>query len=42
MEFSEKDNEAVKWCEDTYPELTQEYKKVISSWHYLNFFCCTI
>ena len=29
MEFSEKDNEAVKWCEDTSPELTQEYKKIM-------------
>jgi hypothetical protein len=29
MEFSEKDNEAVKWCEDNYPEMTTEYKKIM-------------
>ena len=29
LNFSEKDNEAVKWCEDNYPELTQEYKKIM-------------
>ena len=26
MEFSEKDQEAVKWCEDNYTEITDEYK----------------
>ena len=29
LNFSEKYNEAVKWCEDNYPELTQEYKKIM-------------
>ena len=29
MEFTEKDNEAVKWCEDNYPEMTEEYKKIM-------------
>jgi len=29
LNFSEKDNEAVKWCEDNYPELTLEYKKIM-------------
>ena len=29
MEYSKKDNEAVKWCEDTYPDLTTEYKKIM-------------
>ena len=29
LNFSEKDKEAVKWCEDNYPELTQEYKKIM-------------
>ena len=27
INFSEKDDAAVKWCEEKYPELTQEYKK---------------
>ena len=29
MEFSKKDDEAVKWCEDNYPDMTQEYKKIM-------------
>ena len=29
MEFTEKDNEAVKWCEDNYPEMTKEYKEIM-------------
>ena len=29
MEYTEKDNEAVKWCEDNYPEMTTEYKKIM-------------
>ena len=29
MEFSKEDNEAVKWCEDNYPEMTAEYKKIM-------------
>ena len=37
MEFTEKDNTAVKWCEDNYPELTQEYKKIMMEQYIL--FC---
>ena len=37
MEFTEKDNEAVKWCEDNYPEMTQEYKKIMMEQYIL--FC---
>ena len=29
MNFSEEDNKAVKWCEDNYKELTDEYKKIM-------------
>ena len=29
IEFSKEDDAAVKWCEEKYPELTQEYKKII-------------
>ena len=29
MEFSKEDNEAVKWCEDNYPDMTTEYKKIM-------------
>ena len=29
IKYSEKDNKAVKWCEKNYPELTQEYKKIM-------------
>ena len=29
FKFSIEDNEAVKWCEDNYPEMTTEYKKII-------------
>ena len=29
LNFSEEDNQAVKWCEDSYPELTTEYKKIM-------------
>ena len=29
MEFSKEDNEAVKWCEDNYPDMTAEYKKIM-------------
>ena len=29
MEFTKEDNEAVKWCEDNYPEMTTEYKKIM-------------
>ena len=37
MQFSEKDNKAVKWCEDNYPELTKEYKKIMMEQYIL--FC---
>ena len=37
MEFSEKDNEIVEWCEKTYPELTDEYKKIMMQQYIL--FC---
>ena len=29
FKFSEEDNQAVKWCEDNYKELTDEYKKIM-------------
>ena len=29
INFSEKANQAVKWCEDNYPDLTLEYKKIM-------------
>ena len=37
MEFTEKDNEAVKWCEKSYPKLTEEYKKIMMEQYVL--FC---
>ena len=37
MEFSKEDNEAVEWCEKTYPELTTEYKKIMMNQYIL--FC---
>ena len=37
MEFTEEDNKAVKWCEDNYPEMTQEYKKIMMEQYVL--FC---
>ena len=37
MEFTEKDNKAVEWCEETYPELTDEYKKIMMEQYVL--FC---
>ena len=37
FQFSEKDNEAVKWCEDNYPELLAEYKKIMMEQYVL--FC---
>ena len=36
MEFSKEDDEAVKWCEKNYPELTTEYKKIMME-HYIVF-----
>ena len=29
LEYSKEDNEAVEWCEKTYPKLTTEYKKIM-------------
>ena len=29
LNFTEEDNKAVEWCEQKYPELTQEYKKIM-------------
>ena len=37
MEFSKEDNEAVKWCEDNYKALTDEYKKIMMEQYVL--FC---
>ena len=37
MKFTEKDNEAVKWCEDNYSEMTKEYKKIMMEQYIL--FC---
>ena len=37
MEFSKEDNEAVEWCEKSYPELCTEYKKIMMEQYVL--FC---
>ena len=37
MEFSEEDNKAVKWCEDNYSNITDEYKKIMMEQYIL--FC---
>ena len=37
LKFSKEDNEAVEWCEKTYPELTTEYKKIMMEQYIL--FC---
>ena len=37
MEFTKEDNKAVKWCEDNYKELTDEYKKTMMEQYVL--FC---
>ena len=37
MNFSEEDDTAVKWCETNYPELTDEYKKIMMEQYIL--FC---
>ena len=29
LKFSEEDDKAVKWCEENYPDLTTEYKKIM-------------
>ena len=28
LNFTEEDNNVVKWCEDNYPDMTTEYKKL--------------
>ena len=35
--FTEEDNQAVEWCENKYPELTTEYKKIMMDQYIL--FC---
>lgn len=37
LNFTEEDNKAVEWCEQKYPELTQEYKKIMMEQYIL--FC---
>ena len=37
MEFTEEDNKAVKWCEDNYSNITDEYKKIMMEQYVL--FC---
>ena len=37
MDYSKEDEEAVKWCEDNYSELTTEYKKIMMEQYIL--FC---
>ena len=37
FKFTEKDNEAVEWCEKEYSELTAEYKKIMMEQYVL--FC---
>ena len=37
IEFTEEDDAAVKWCEDKYPELSAEYKKIMMEQYIL--FC---
>ena len=37
IEFSKEDDAAVKWCEEKYPELTQEYKTIMMEQYVL--FC---
>ena len=37
LEFTKEDYEAVKWCEDNYPEMTTEYKKFMMEQYIL--FC---
>ena len=29
LEFTKEDDEAVKWCEENYPDMTAEYKKIM-------------
>ena len=37
IDFTKEDNEAVNWCETSYPELTSEYKKIMMNQYVL--FC---
>ena len=37
LNFSKEDNKAVEWCEEKYPELTAEYKKIMMEQYIL--FC---
>ena len=37
MEFTKEDDKAVKWCEDNYKNLTDEYKKIMMEQYIL--FC---
>ena len=37
LNFTDEDNKAVEWCEKEYPELTQEYKKIMMEQYVL--FC---
>ena len=37
INFTEEDDAAVKWCEEKYPELTAEYKKIMMEQYVL--FC---
>ena len=37
MEYSKEEEAAVKWCEDNYSEITQEYKKIMMEQYVL--FC---
>ena len=37
LNFTDEDNQAVEWCEKEYPELTQEYKKIMMEQYVL--FC---
>ena len=37
LNFTDEDNQAVEWCEKKYPELTQEYKKIMMEQYVL--FC---
>ena len=37
IKFTKEDNEAVEWCEKSYPEMTSEYKKIMMEQYVL--FC---
>ena len=48
LNFTDEDNKAVEWCEKEYPELTQEYKKIMMEQYilfckkHLNYGCANI